>query len=212
MNEELISKIEEMLVVLCEMHSKKITPAFIAIYRQKLLSKLSPEEALSAIDLAFTSKTYGFPKVYDLIELIRGKDSDQWIMAWGEVQDAIQKYGRYQSVLFTDPKITRTLELMGGWQDCCNWPLSELKYRRNEFCELYNSLNGHCEQKVMPGLHEIENAARGYLDSIPAPIVIGDGRVLIGLPKTKRQLLVDHCINTVLNYRKLEEVDEEPTE
>ena len=184
------SQVEELILVLAEMHSKEMSPAFIVIYKRALLSALSPDEAIMALNLAFTSKTYGFPKPYDLIEMLRGSGEDQGFHAWEQLNTAIQQVGPYRSVLFSDVRITRVIEAMGGWIEVNSWMVEDLKFRRQEFMKLYRSASGSGSPRHLPGLTEARNTAMGYLGNIPDPVRIGGpgpdekpGPVLFGDPR-----------------------------
>lgn len=175
------SQIEELLVVLAELHGKEMSPAFIVTYKRALLSKLSPEETVEALNLAFTSKTYGFPKPFDLIELVKGRPEDAAFLAWETLNNAIQQLGPNRSVLFSDAKITQVVEAMGGWVEVNNWLVEDLKFRRKEFMKLYQFANCTREPWHLPGLIEIQNTATGFFKNIPEPVRIGEFNSLPGL-------------------------------
>lgn len=187
------------LAALSELKNKEMSVAFARLYKKALLSRLTIQQAVQAITMAFSTKTYGFPQPADLIEMILGEESDNSVItAWGDLQNAVQITGRNGSVLFTDPKITKVIELMGGWIEVCNWQIEDIKFRRQEFIKLYKGIRDPGEQRVLPGLDEINNSSRGYLEFVPKPTIVGDGSVQQSLPKTKRQLFVEHCVNTTL--------------
>lgn len=199
-----MSKLEQefdaALTALCELHGKELSVAFYKLYKQALLSRLTLAEAIKAITVAFSSKTYGFPKPAELIELVKPQNDSEALIAWETLEQTIRCQGAYASVLFIDARISRVVVAMGGWIEVCKWRIDEMHFRRQEFMKLFKAA-GQAErndQQVLPGIIELENRARGYLADIPEAEIIGDPQELkIVLPGTKRQELLDHCINTL---------------
>jgi hypothetical protein len=94
-------------------------------------------------------------------------------VAWDTLLAAIKRFGSYQSILFADAKITKAVELMGGWLQVCSMTEDETKFRMADFMKIYTSLNGVCDQKALMGRYEQDNVMRGFADRIPDPARIG---------------------------------------
>jgi hypothetical protein len=86
-------------------------------------------------------------------------------------------------VLFEDPKITRVIEIMGGWIEVCAWPTADIKFRRKEFLDAYKALPSSGEPKPLAGICERDNCARGYIGHAPKPVLIESGRLQIEAEK-----------------------------
>lgn len=116
--------------------------------------------------------TASFPKPAEIIEKITGTPDDKVNLAWEKVVKAIQKYGNYRSIEFDDSVIHSVIQVMGGWEEAGNWEIDEMKWKRIEFCKLYNSmaLKGS-HSKYLVGIIERINGGNGY--DIPKPIKIG---------------------------------------
>lgn len=200
--EKLEQEFDAALAALCELHGKELSVAFYRFYKQAILTKLSLEEAIQAITLAFSSKTYGFPKPADLIELIKPAQSEAGALeAWEALEQTIRCKGAYSSVVFIDARISRVVVAMGGWLEVCKWRTDEMHFRRQEFMKLFKATGpaDQYDQQVLPGLVELDNRARGFYDDLPPAEIIGDpDKLRLALPQTKRQKLVEHCINTLL--------------
>ncbi len=158
---------------LCELWGRDSSPELYAIYRRSLERELGADGAVKAIEYAFTHKTYGFPKPGELIEGLRGDGEEQALIAWEQLLEAFHRAGPHDSVLFADAKITRVVESMGGWLQVCQWPEEEVKFRRQEFLKSYRALSDGGSPRVLDGIVAAYNAAAGYLEHRPKPIVIG---------------------------------------
>ena len=167
---------------LCELHGKEPSPFFCDMYRKSLVVKLGMEDACKAIEMAFESKTYGFPKPADLIEMIAGNGDAEALHAWELLQYAIRRAGPYKSVHFLDARIARVVQIMGGWIGVNDWLEKDMGFRRQEFIKAYKALPSGGESVVLIGITERDNAARGFLRNIPPPVVIGND-------KPKREML-----------------------
>jgi hypothetical protein len=124
-----------------------------------------------AIKASFKTKTFGFPRPGDLIELVGGGRPDAALAAWEQLQQAVSRACAYQSVLFEDPKISRVIKIMDGWEAVCLWPLDELQFRRHEFLQAYKALSNSCLQEALAGIADRQNAAVGYPEA--PPVFIG---------------------------------------
>jgi hypothetical protein len=162
---------------MCEYWEKKYSDALLDIY-WCALSDLTIDQFEQASSQAVQRLTF-FPKVAELRELISGNGEAEALSAWQELQKGISRAGAYQSVLFEDPRITRLIEIMGGWVEVCAWPLNELKFRRKEFLDAYKVLPATGEPKVLAGICERDNCARGYIGHAPKPILISSDRLQI---------------------------------
>ena len=171
------------LIGLAELFDKELSQAVIGFYLEAL-SRFSDEEISMALNTAMMTCKF-FPKPAELVELINGPAGDQAITAWEQLTEAVQRHGAYDSVMFSDTRITRAVEAMGGWIAVCNWPVAELHYRRAEFVKTFMAVKPLKEQKVLAGLVELDNRSRGYFDKLPEPARIGDFRTLKLVEKPK---------------------------
>jgi hypothetical protein len=156
---------------LAEVLGAELSVLKIQFYEQAL-SRFTDEQVEMAVSIAAQTMTF-FPKPVELIEIIVGKSQDRAVVAWDTLLTAIRRFGSYQSVLFADAKITKTVELMGGWLQVCAMGEDETKFRMADFLKIYPGINGACEQKALMGRHEQDNLIRGFADRIPGPVRIG---------------------------------------
>jgi hypothetical protein len=166
-------KFAENMAGLGEAFGTEITELKGKIYWQ-VLDRFSDDQVERAI-LESISTLKFFPKPAELIELIEGKSEEKSLVAWDELLTAIQRHGSYASVRFEDAKITKAVELMGGWLELCSMTEDETKFRRAEFQKIYSSLRGEFPPKTLAGRYELDNAMRGFHSAIPDPIMIGHG-------------------------------------
>lgn len=171
MKEQDSERFARAFTTLAEYFEKPFSAGLMELY-SKALSDISIEQFEAAcIESLQTSKF--FPKICEIRECINGNPEEQSVSAWEQLQEAVQREGAYTSVKFMDARIARTIEVMGGWTAVCAWPVSELQYRRQEFQKTYRTLPPGGEPRVLPGIIERENMARGFIDRIDPPLVIG---------------------------------------
>lgn len=124
------------------------------------------------------------PKPADLVRVLSGTRTDRSLLAWGKVHDAIRTVGAYQSVAFDEGLIHAAIEDAGGWIALCRAEADELPFLQKRFCDAYKAYAGRGEAPIfpprLPGIHELDNAGRGYATT---------GAVLIGDPVGAHEVL-----------------------
>lgn len=113
-----------------------------------------------------------FPKPAELLELIEGIPNDKAWEAWETLLGAIARIGPWKSVEFRDSRISRVVDVLGGWLKVCEWTEDELKWRRDEFMGAYKAMRDGGAVRALPGITHLENARSGYLENIPDPILV----------------------------------------
>ncbi len=128
----------------------------------RVLSRFTIEQIQSACMklLNTRSKTETFPSPAEIIEAIEGGSELKAIQALKKLEDAIDTYGYYYSMIFDDPVIMACVQRMGGWQWITTQQKDDWKWIRKDFCRLYSQLSqlhpaqvdapqrliGNCEQ------------------------------------------------------------------
>lgn len=176
------ARLEEMLLVMGELCDKEMSLAFLATYKRVLLNAMSAEDACKGIEIVLGMRTFGFPKPADIIEAVKGKPEDLALSAWQMLLDAIRSLGPYKSVIFSDARLIMVVEAMGGWMAVNAWLEEEMPFRRAEFMKLYAAARPG-EPKKLAGIVEAHNAAHGYLDHVPNPVIAGKSGKLIPVRK-----------------------------
>lgn len=172
MNEE---KRIQALIALAELFDRPpLSEAVLAMY-DKALDRFTDEQFDRAMNMAVKTCKF-FPKPAELIEFMQGDAAGNALVAWETLQQTMQQHGPYRSVLFQDGRIFRVVQALGGWKEVCSWLTKDLPYRRAEFMKLYASAPV-CRSEVLAGEFELENRARGYLNHIPQPVLIGNGQL-----------------------------------
>jgi hypothetical protein len=69
-------------------------------------------------------------------------------LAWGEVLDAVSRFGWARAPLFADPLVERALQCTIGWRDLCTSDLSDGSSHRARFIAAYDAL----QRRVREGL------------------------------------------------------------
>jgi hypothetical protein len=146
----------------------------------RALERFSDEEITRAIMKAAATCRW-MPKPVELVDLISGGKQTpeaRALLAWEQVYSAIGDHGAHKSMFFTDGRISRVIRLMGGWVQVCQWPEKDMKWHRKDFLEAYKSLPADTQPEILPG-ECARLAAIGHRQDHPAPVVIGDERVMI---------------------------------
>jgi hypothetical protein len=119
------------------------------------------------------------PKPADIVKLLEGGSKDKAMQAWSKVHQAIQRIGRYQSVVFDDPIIHAVISDMDGWIKLCDVTDKELPFKAREFEQRYAAylLKPPEEHpKQLTGIVDQHNSAHGHEEHIPDAQLIGDSK------------------------------------
>jgi hypothetical protein len=174
------------LTIIMEMLSEEYGPIDISenkikIWDDMLLREYGIEKIrLAATQLMKQRDKYnkGFPKIFEIIEFIRGKKEDFEDLALQQcmkAKQAIIDHGSYASVKFDDCLIHKTIEAMGGWQQFCLTELKDWTWKEKEFVQKYLSFKRAFDENnidyipsYLPGIHAEStlNKMRGYAPGI----------------------------------------------
>jgi hypothetical protein len=158
--------------------------------------------ALSGVSLPDVIKACGahiktsrfFPRAADILQQIEGTVEDRARNAFLKLVASVERYGRYDSVRFGDPRTHYALERMGGWIPLCEKLTSEnMPFIEKDFVRWYadaERIGVTWEtpgiRRHFPGFFELDNTAKGRLDYVPAPKCLDDPapkRVAIAAPE-----------------------------
>jgi hypothetical protein len=111
------------------------------------------------------------PKPADLVKLLAGSTQDRALRAWAKVDRAVRQVGNYESVVFDDPLIHRTLHDMGGWIALGQKTEDEWPFVAKEFENRYRGFSQRSELPEYPclllGIAEAYNQSQGNRSSPP---------------------------------------------
>ena len=181
------------------LYGKPLTPGTLDIFWHGL-KPYAFEAVKRALNLHIVDPDRGqyAPKPADLIRLIEGDTETQALRAWGKALDGLKRAGVYASVVFDDPLIHTVITDMGGWVGLGQMKTADETYRGHEFARRYR---GYLAQRALPayperlkGLIEKQNAAAGYDEGIPEPILLGD-------PAKARRVLAGTVPGAIADHR-----------
>lgn len=162
-----------LLAGVAEVYDKRLSDVVVAVYWDALRHvDLRAIAAAAKRHIQDPERGHYMPKPADLLSVAtptRGA-----IVAWAEVEDAMVRYGAYRSVQFADATTNAVIRDLGGWPVVCRehnaqpWIEKEFAKRYQEYQNCGRTYNGS-----LPGIHETENRAAGYLEAIPDPVLIG---------------------------------------
>jgi len=190
---------------LCAYFDKPYSEILLDIYWRGL-EELDIDQVESAFFSSIKTARF-FPKIAEILESVDGGPEERAILAWEQLQEAVRRGGASESVLFVDSKITRTVELLGGWFQVCMWPIAELQFRRHEFLQTYKALKSGGSPRSLAGVIERENSARGYLNHVPDPLVIGNRQKLLGQAQKGQSLAISGAIGKVVRALSVEDAE-----
>ena len=194
-------RFRNIMATLAELAGRELSTSLCDIYWSVLkeYSDQQVEQAVAAGIKHWDCFTYGrIPSPAEIIAQIHGSLDTEALEAWEQLDLAIRAKGAGCSILFTNAKISRVVVALGGWIEVCKWRTDELPYRRAEFMKLYKATPGSCRQQVLPGLIELDNHARGYLQHIPPAEVIGEGEACLAPAPLIRPEWLGHCVGNGL--------------
>ena len=165
---------------LTECYGKTLSAQGIALRFQLLAAHRIADVRRAAMSILSTRKYTSMPTPADFLELLNGGlPEDLAEVEAGKVLEAVSEHGAYASVVF-DNAITQAVIVRAyrGWPQLCailGTEESELWFRRN-FVKVWLA---YSRQNVaiighLPGLTELENCRNGFLEALPAPVLIGD--------------------------------------
>jgi hypothetical protein len=169
--------------VMCEYFGATPSDGLTEIYYQDLKG-LSTPEFKKAFSILRSGRVYnGLPKIAEIKEAIQGKLEDKVAIAYQTLTDTLRDHGYYDTVIFEDGAIGKTVETMGGWFEISQWTIEEWKFRKKEFDSLYlaNLRAGNTTPIKLIGVFERENAAKGLEKDIPKAINIGTPKRVLEL-------------------------------
>lgn len=126
------------------------------------IEDLTADEVERAAKMAVKSLRF-FPKPVELIEFVKGSNTDIAEQAWQIAWNAYQKAGYWDSVLFQDGAIARTIQIVyDGWvqfsQASRELSPEMQQAKRKSFLSTYRRESQHAkEPQRLPGQHEIAN-------------------------------------------------------
>lgn len=188
------------MAMLGEMYDKKMTGALLDGYWM-VLCNMSDEEFVGSIKAILSGRKFAsFPKPAEILDFAKPDLESIATIAWSDVERAIYKAGKYESVSFEDRVVNSVIDALGGWVFVCSQDISEMKWLKKEFVKLYSI---HSKREEHPthliGIAERENGKAnvipivkaGYI--VQAPIVVpalnparSVNEALIGLTKQVR--------------------------
>ena len=140
-------KFFEIMTGLGAIHDKDISKSLGGLYWKALSTQLTDEEFEQASTKAALTFTF-FPKPGEILAMAKPDPEEIAAAAWNELIGAIGRVGNYHGPQFEDPRIGRTVQLLGGWGCVCRWTNDDLPFRRQEFIKLYKSLEGRVIEQI----------------------------------------------------------------
>jgi hypothetical protein len=165
------------------MYEKTITKVVIDLYWSALKDlELSEIETALQMHMRDPDKGRFMPKPADLRGFIcRAPKSS--VIAWAQVEKAMNKYDAYSTVQFEDGGINAVVKDLGGWPWLCSQNIDE-PWTQKEFERRYEAYRNYGQSLNEPllGIFEVSNRNNGYLEHIPDTVLITDSGEIRQLP------------------------------
>ena len=161
------------MTMLGEMYDKKITDALLDGYWM-VLCDMSDEEFVGSIKAILSGRKFAsFPKPAEILDFAKPDLESIATIAWSDVERAIYKAGKYESVSFEDRVVNSVIDALGGWVFVCSQDISEMKWLKKEFVKLYSI---HSKREDHPthliGIAERENGKANVIPMVKAGYVV----------------------------------------
>lgn len=169
-------KFSELMYLVAEQYSKKLSDGLIALYWQGL-AHYDFEAVKQALSRHMQNPDNGqfMPKIADVVRMMTGTTQDSALIAWAKVEKALRRVGSGQSVVFDDAVIHAVLVDMGGWISLGAVTEKELPFKAKEFENRYRGYKTQGGAKEYPqkliGSYEAQNNRSGFKSE--RPILIG---------------------------------------
>lgn len=134
----------------------------------------------AAMSIAATRKFTSMPTAADFIEHLSGGPVDDLAeLEAGKVLEAIRRHGVYASVVFDDATTQAVIiQAYGGWPQLCQecGVVEPEKWFRKDFAKTWSAYKRQGIERggILAGLFELENSAKGQMEYIPAPALVGN--------------------------------------
>ena len=161
--------------IMCEYFNAQPSEGLSKIYFETFKGWII-EDFKKACQKVMETRVYnGLPKIQEIQEGLTGKIEDAVAIAYQTLMNTLRDHAYWDTVIFEDGVIGKTVETMGGWFEISQWTIEEWKFRKKEFDTLYlaNFRAGNTSPVKMVGLFESENAVKGFEKDIPEAISIG---------------------------------------
>ncbi|MEW5832158.1 MAG: DUF6475 domain-containing protein [Campylobacterota bacterium] len=161
------------MTMLGEMYDKKITDALLDGYWM-VLCDMSDEEFVGSIKAILSGRKFAsLPKPAEILDFAKPDLESIATIAWSDVERAIYKAGKYESVSFEDRVVNSVIDALGGWVFVCSQDISEMKWLKKEFVKLYSI---HSKREDHPthliGIAERENGKANVIPMVKAGYVV----------------------------------------
>lgn len=160
----------ENITGLAEVFNTEMTDSKLKIY-YLALQGLTDNQFIQAVEGVIKTHVYNtMPKPAEFLELFREDKDSKATESLLQLENAIRKYGYYDSVQFDDPVIHKTVEALGGWQNICTQEDDQWIWTKKEFIKIYNVLEkrgitSDCPNRLI-GFFEQDNTNRGTMDKL----------------------------------------------
>lgn len=107
----------------------------------KILEEYDIEEVRKAFFKHLKDVEFGhsFPTPAEIISKIQGSPSDNAVLAWIKLRDALRKHDSNVVIVFDDNLIHYAIYHMDGWKAAKKWGENEMPFKRNEFISIYKA-------------------------------------------------------------------------
>jgi hypothetical protein len=161
------------ITMLGEMYDRKISGALFDGYWM-VLCDMSDEDFVASIKSILSSRVFpSFPKPAEILDYAKPDLESIATIAWSDVERAIYKAGKYESVSFEDRVVNSVIDALGGWVFVCSQDISEMKWLKKEFVKLYSI---HSKREDHPthliGISERENGKANVIPMVKAGYVV----------------------------------------
>jgi len=179
-DKETRARFATVMLGVAENYGQTITATGCSLRFRALQAYTLEEIEAAAMSIMYSRKYTSMPTVADFIEHLGGGSiEDLAEIEAGKALWAIGRVGRYDSVVFDDPTTMAVIQNgYGGWPKLCEEcgaAEPERWFRRN-FAKMWAAYRRQGVRLfgVLPGVHEVANAAGGQAAFIPGPRLLGD--------------------------------------
>ncbi len=190
----------KLLMSTADLHGKELSTDVVELWWNSLeLYELVQVKRAFSKHIQDPVKGEWMPKPANIIAKLKGSPERSALLAWTEVEEAVSRIGRYETVQFTDPVINAVIRNLGGWISLCDqdldepWTQKEFERRYQAYSECGKGLN-----EPLPGLLQIQNKTRRGDPRMIGANCGGQIRIIGGEPGAQVLPLPEDKTNEVL--------------
>jgi hypothetical protein len=120
------------------------------------------------------SRQLPFPLLPHFLQAVGEDEESKGRVLVQRIREAVQRFGRIESVSFGDRALHSVIQSVGGWDKVCNWNDETWRFKESSFIKSYVAAARAGEEgpEYLPGSAERHNMMNGFASYVKGPMLI----------------------------------------